>query len=281
VWLTAFLNLPDELLDASLAGELVVFAGAGVSMGAPARLPSFQGLAERIGHMSHEPMPGASEPLDVYLGRLERNGAPVREWARDILFRPRGHPNPLHKSLVSVFGPDSPIRIVTTNFDLLFERAAHAAGRVVEVFDAPAIPLGDTFEGIVHLHGSFGKEDLSRLVLTDRDFGAAYITEGWASRFLVRAFTRFKVVFVGYSLSDPVLRYLAAALPPGTERYAIVSEDTSHDDWAARQIKLITYPWTSDHQHLITGIAKWAEQARAGFLDTAAVVRCDHGVVSA
>ncbi len=167
--LTEFLNLPDELLDASLAGELVVFAGAGVSMGAPARLPSFKGLAEQIGRLSHEAMPGASEPLDVYLGRLEQSGVLVREWTRDILYRPRGHANPLHNSLINIFGPVSPIRIVTTNFDLLFERAARAVGRAVEVFDAPALPLGDNFEGIVHLHGSFGKQDLSRLVLTDRD----------------------------------------------------------------------------------------------------------------
>jgi SIR2-like domain len=265
--LTEFLNLPDELLDASLAGELVVFAGAGVSMGAPARLPSFKGLAEQIGRLSHEAMPGASEPLDVYLGRLEQSGVLVREWTRDILYRPRGHANPLHNSLINIFGPVSPIRIVTTNFDLLFERAARAVGRAVEVFDAPALPLGDNFEGIVHLHGSFGKQDLSRLVLTDRDFGAAYITEGWAARFLVRAFIKFKVMFVGYSLGDPVLRYLAAALPPGTKRYAIVSDDTNRDDWAARQIELITYPRTNDHRHLVTGIAKWATQVHTGFLE--------------
>jgi hypothetical protein len=267
VWLTEFFNLPDELLDAALAGELVVFAGAGVSMGAPARLPSFKGLAEQIGRLSHEVMPGTSEPLDVYLGRLERSGVRVRDWTRDILHRPRGHPNPLHKSLISVFGPDSPIRIVTTNFDLLFERAARAVGRAAELFDAPALPLGDHFEGIVHLHGSFRKKDLSRLVLTDRDFGAAYITEGWASHFLVRVFTRFKVIFVGYSLSDPILRYLAASLPPGTERYAIVSDDTNRDDWTARQIEPITYPRSGDHQHLITGIAKWAELVHTGFLE--------------
>jgi len=57
VWLTEFLNPPDELLDASLAGELVVFAGAGVSMGAPARLPSFDS--------NHVPLQGDSGRIEL------------------------------------------------------------------------------------------------------------------------------------------------------------------------------------------------------------------------
>ena len=39
---------PSALLDALRDGRLVVFAGAGVSMGAPARLPSLCKLAERL-----------------------------------------------------------------------------------------------------------------------------------------------------------------------------------------------------------------------------------------
>ena len=39
---------PSALLDALRDGRLVVFAGAGVSMGASARLPSLCKLAERL-----------------------------------------------------------------------------------------------------------------------------------------------------------------------------------------------------------------------------------------
>ena len=39
------------------------------------------------------------------------------------------------------------------------------------------------------------------MVLTDADFGRAYLTEGWAQRFLVDVFREFTVLFIGYSLS--------------------------------------------------------------------------------
>jgi hypothetical protein len=40
-----------------------------------------------------------------------------------------------------------------------------------------------------------------RMVLTDSDFGSAYLTEGWATRFLQRLFTHNVVMFIGYSHS--------------------------------------------------------------------------------
>ena len=44
MWITQAVNLPDALLDAQRDGKLVVFAGAGVSMGAPANFPNFAEL---------------------------------------------------------------------------------------------------------------------------------------------------------------------------------------------------------------------------------------------
>src|SRR5690554_7670999 len=42
----------------------------------------------------------------------------------------------------------------------------------------------------------------SGLVITDREFGRAYLTEGWARRFLVALFRKYVVLFVGYSHDD-------------------------------------------------------------------------------
>ena len=44
----AEIDFPSPLLSALRDGELVIFAGAGVSMGEPACLPSFKELAEKI-----------------------------------------------------------------------------------------------------------------------------------------------------------------------------------------------------------------------------------------
>lgn len=43
------IDVPDDLLKAQAAGELVIFAGAGVSNPPPSSLPLFGGLATQIG----------------------------------------------------------------------------------------------------------------------------------------------------------------------------------------------------------------------------------------
>jgi hypothetical protein len=42
------------------------------------------------------------------------------------------------------------------------------------------------------------------LVLTSAGFGQAYMLAGWATRFVVELLRKFMVVFIGYSLNDPV-----------------------------------------------------------------------------
>src|SRR5438093_204375 len=51
----------------------------------------------------------------------------------------------------------------------------------------------------------------SRSAWPERLFGAAYLTERWASRFISDLFRRFTVLFVGYSVEDPVIRYMMDA----------------------------------------------------------------------
>src|SRR5947208_11825481 len=46
------LDIPDELVEAQEQGKLVVFAVAGVSMGAPSNLPSFKGWLPRLTNMT-------------------------------------------------------------------------------------------------------------------------------------------------------------------------------------------------------------------------------------
>ncbi len=43
------ITIPEPLLTAYEEGRLVIFTGAGISMGPPSNLPNFMGLAEQIG----------------------------------------------------------------------------------------------------------------------------------------------------------------------------------------------------------------------------------------
>ena len=194
----AEINFPSPLLSALRDGKLVVFAGAGVSMGEPACLPSFKTLAEKIAQGTGEVLQekesekeSEREPEDRFLGRLHQKGVKVHERAVQELSCNNPKPTDLHRNLLRLYQKNGEqVRIITTNFDLLFEEAAQDVfDTVPEVFRAPALPLGQDFNGIVHVHGALSHRQ--GMVLTDEDFGRAYLIEGWARRFLVELFRHF------------------------------------------------------------------------------------------
>ena len=206
------LDFPNSLLEAIRRRDLVVFAGAGVSMGEPASLPDFKNLAKSISYYSVEDF-NEKEPEDQFLGRLHDSGKQVHALAAQLLTQSDPQPTSLHTDLLRLYRNPKDVRIVTTNFDTLFEQAAcDVFGRQPEISVGPTLPLGRETRGIVHVHGSV--EHIRSMVLTDKDFGRAYLTDGWAQRFLVELFRSFTVLFVGYSHSDVVMNYLSRALPP-------------------------------------------------------------------
>jgi hypothetical protein len=268
-------DFPEAVLNAQREARLVIFAGAGVSMPSPSDLPSFSTLAQQLADGTVPLVP--NEPLDQFLGRLPED-LKVHERTRFILANPTSKPNVLHSDLIRVFLKPENIRLVTTNFDDHFSTAAGVvfAGNEPEVFAAPALPVGSRFSGIVHIHGSVTKDPL-RLVLTDRDFGRAYLTEGWARRFLQDVFLNYVVLFVGYSHSDPVMHHLARGLPPGAsnnQRFILTSDD-KHDSWANLGITDLTYPVGpgNDHSALQVALAGWAASIVATPLETRERIR--------
>lgn len=262
-------EFPEPLLIAQKAGRLVIFAGAGVSIPAPSNLPNFRDLAERVasGALSRP----ENEPIDRFLGRLHAQGIQVHRMVSETLRDPASAPNELHSILLELFPRGSGVRLVTTNFDMHFSTAAATLfGSVEEVEShyAPALPLGDRFSGIVYLHGSVNKP-AERLVLTDADFGRAYLTEGWARRFLQGLFAQYTVLFVGYSHEDTVLQYLARGLPPdaGTGgRFALIPKG-KEQHWKYLGITPIPYLLTEGenrHSALGTALSAWADLANKG-----------------
>jgi hypothetical protein len=203
-------DLPQAVIDAQKRGELVLFAGAGVSIDPPSNYPNFLDLATELGGIAYPIR--EHELIDRYLGRLAEHSIAVHDRVKNRLSDPHSHPNHLREAIVRLFGSTSAIRIVTTNFDDHFRGAAlNVFGHAPEIYRAPALSLGDDFKGIVYLHGSH-LDEAKKLVLTDADFGRAYLTQGWARRFVQRLFSRFVVLFVGYSHQDLPLLYLARGI---------------------------------------------------------------------
>jgi len=257
------IEFDDCILDALRDDNLVVFAGAGVSMGPPSNLASFWKLANDIAQGTGL-APTDAEPLDRFLGTLQHRKVAVHERAAQSLSPVGSAPNALHRSLLRLFRTAERVRVVTTNFDRHFETAADVLfGSEPRVYQAPALPLGYDFTGIVHVHGSL--PHARDLVLTDADFGRAYLTEGWARRFLLDVFRRYTVLFVGYSHNDVVMNYLARALPAdvAVRRFALTDEDGS---WDLLGIKPVRFGPRA-YQELYDGVQILAERTTRGALD--------------
>lgn len=243
-------------------------------------LPLFRELVEQVyDTLAQRMRPEETEEFESHnydrvLGLLETRiggGLGVREAVQTMLTISHDQELPLHKAILRLSRTsDGAHRLVTTNFD----RGFLMAGSSVTFETAPALPVPRKSRWLrpVHMHGLIGAEGrtLNDLVLTSADFGDAYITSGWASRFVSELFARFAVIFIGYSVSDPVMRYLVDALAVGRSRgehshdvYALVAAKAG-EDWEAKGIKAIVYKSDATHSQLEKTLTEWATIHRSG-----------------
>ena len=251
------IDYPDEVIRALLERRLVVFAGAGVSMACPSHLPNFDGLIKEFEHQTGRCRLDG-ESYDQYLGRNDiEHGVNVHGVVERRLNQGVPRPNSNHLNLLRLFGSADNVRLVTTNFDHMFEQACGPIGWSVESFVAPLLPTATDFKGIVHLHGSL--EDHERMVLTDTDLGRAYLSEGWASRFLSELVRRYTVLFVGYSSRDLMPRYLLSAIRDASAGNLYLLHP-SGEQQIAQQIGIHPIPYgpdsTVDHSVLTASVAR-------------------------
>ncbi|MFK3810659.1 SIR2 family protein, partial [Escherichia coli] len=222
-------DIPDELLQAHEEGRVVFFCGAGISY--PAGLPGFKGLVKRIYQLNGTTLSEIEceafkrGQFDATLDLLERRLPGQRIAVRRALeqaLKPKLHYRGATDTQMALLrlarSRDGALRLVTTNFDRLFHVAAKRTAQAFQAYVAPMLPIpkNSRWDGIVYLHGLLPEKTddtaLNRLVVTSGDFGLAYLTERWAARFVSDLFRNYVVCFVGYSINDPVLRYMMDAL---------------------------------------------------------------------
>ena len=222
-------DIPERLLQAHEDGQVVFFCGAGISY--PAGLPGFDGLVDRVyDNLAVQPDPIQKAAInagqfDTAIGLLEAEIVGGRKTVREALANILTPATPnapaataTHESLLTLGkNREGRTRLVTTNFDRLFEAVITSRALNIERFQAPLLPTPKKrWDGLVYLHGLLsakpGESELDRLVVSSGDFGLAYLTERWAARFVSELFRRYSVCFIGYSLNDPVLRYMMDAL---------------------------------------------------------------------
>ncbi|MDE0174260.1 MAG: SIR2 family protein [Defluviicoccus sp.] len=245
---------------------------------------------------------------DVVLGMLERRldshtreDSKVRSRVVEILRSPIGKPNPamsrleagaarsgnadasgtarpaaIHRTLIRLADRGGATTIMTTNFDLLLERAARNLRVPAQSYALGSIPRPARrreFAGVLHIHGALTRNPSrhSDLILTDQDFGEYYLRRRVVPDLVYDTARLFHLILVGYSANDPPMRYLlnAVAADEGRfddlkERFIFVGSDepdaVALQGWRARGIVPIRYDASDgDHTVLLRMLQRWAD----------------------
>lgn len=289
-------DIPEALLQAQEEGRAVFFCGAGISFSAG--LPSFKELADKIHEQLGTTLSEVGKDaydkgqFDITLNLLEQDYPGGRVAVRNALeavlepkLRRRGAMD-THAALLQLArSRDGKLKLVTTNFDRIFEHAAKRIKKPHNTYAAPTLPVpkASRWDGLVHLHGQLpsklDENALQRLVVTSGDFGLAYLTERWAARFVAELFRNYVVCFVGYSINDPMMRYLMDALAAdrmlgetSPRAYAfgdfeIGQQSAEFTSWNSKGVTPILYQLRSGrnpHFALQQTLKVWAETYRDG-----------------
>lgn len=282
-------SIPNDLIEARNNGDVVFFCGAGVSM--TAGLPSFLRLTEQIVDELGVPNPsvirsaietsklglpgGAS--LDRLIGKLQGEYGPLaveRAIIKALKVR-RSNLGSAHQDLLALSRTRAgQTRLVTTNFDTLFERGARGLKRHVAPF-LPDLSSGIPLDGLIYLHGRLDPRPRDatasqNLIIGSADYGRSYLSNGWALRFVKELLSRYIVVLVGYSAEDPPISYLLEGLngdgPSGRMPIYAFSDGEAAEvraRWKDRGVTAIPYDkLEGGHSGLWRTIAAWAELAR-------------------
>lgn len=276
-------DIPDDLVRSVSDGHAVFLCGAGVSR--QAGMPTFAELTEYIyaelgetrDNEPAERIAFAREEFDRVLRSLEKRTfqsgfqSRVRLATTKRLTAKPGIETRYHLTLLQLSRDvDGRPRLLTTNFDTLFERAAQAG----LIGDAPSHagksipkPGGPDDYGILHLHGRIGDTELSLtpsdLILTSADFGDAYLRDGWASQYIEDRMRLNTLVLIGYAADDAAFRLLLETLDADRVRFRdlknIYAISKRHDDsasvWKAKGINPIEF---ADYNVLYNTLAEWA-----------------------
>jgi len=289
-------SIPNELLLAQDEGRVIFFCGSGVSR-ASAGLPDFFGLAAQVLKLLNAndrceaarllaTVNGAANSAELKsllsadrLFNLLRRDFDAKEIERAVaqsLVSSADVSLGAHRTMLRLAtGQDGSVRLVTTNFDRLFEQCdPRLKFRTSTRTRLPRLEFEDDDWGIVHLHGrvleDYSGADSDGFVLSSAEFGDAYLAHGWARDFVRRLLDRYVAVFVGYSADDPPMRYLLEGLqqqstPRSRRIFAFQAgpEDIASALWEDKGVEAIAYRNDDAHTALWRTLEAWATRSRS------------------
>jgi hypothetical protein len=220
---TAPVVIPPRLISAAKAREAVLFAGSGISLaaGLPSSITFVSHLVGRLRSKfkSYAPPPVGSGIASV-AGDFEMAFGRKRlaEEVRSLLEISGGSQfTPAHEAAVDLFP-----RIITTNYDQLFDRAApNSSPSTLTEIVAPECPIPLPARFVLKLHGSILKPDT--LVITETDLIRFAETHEKVLPEAAKVLKSGLVVVVGTSLRDPTIFRLFYSLRADIRGYCLIT----------------------------------------------------------
>ncbi|MDE2717680.1 MAG: SIR2 family protein [Chloroflexota bacterium] len=287
-------DLPNELLWAHDQGRVVFVCGAGVSR-ARAGLPNFDELTEKVLNGLRADESEEAFRLHRAIRKAEASAEIKGLYSVDHIFQllERSFPNvditsqvacalapqgtdvdlSAHRTLLKLSKDQSgTIRLITTNFDRLFEQCDRKLPTVTRS-NLPSMTAATAGWGIVHLHGcvnaDYSGSTEDGFVLSSASFGDAYLAMGWAREFVKAVLEKYVVVFVGYSADDPPVRYLLQGLqlsnsaPHQIYAFQSRSDEAAIAAWRDKNVTPLCYETTvgCGHRALWETLEHWSMRA--------------------
>ena len=300
-------RIPEELLLAHQEGKVVFFCGAGISR--DAGIPIFSELVSESASRHKLSLPIESDRLEcgecdsVYQWMETQTGPDNRSHLRKATAKLLAPRKPIRKEnlayhfalLKLATTSDRKLHLVTTNYDELFDVAARRLKKRIASYAAPLLPIPkeSKWDGLVYLHGKLqnpeSEDNLKSLVLSSGDFGVAYLTERWASRFITELFRTYVICFIGYSANDTIMRYILDAFAAdwlngekprkvyAFDGYISGEKDKLLEQWERKGVEVISFKKENknDFSELRRTLAAWSDYYSLGVNGPARIILDD------
>ncbi|KCZ56461.1 MULTISPECIES: SIR2 family protein [Hyphomonas] len=289
------IDFPDELLRAHDEGRTVFFCGAGVSR-AKAGLPDFAQLTEEVLDHLGAPPDNKARLFHTASGKIETDygikglttsdrvfGQLRRDFTDDLIGEAVANSlRPIepvdfsaHRTVLKLATLQTgELRLITTNFDFLFEQAGGRRLKYATRSNLPHVEFNEADWGVVHLHGMVNSDysgpENDGFVLSSAELGDAYLALGWARDFVRKILDRYVAVFLGYSADDPPIRYLLEGLQQSkglkNKAYAFQSipDDEAVAAWDEKGVTAITFRTDDDvgYDRLWLSLDAWTQRSK-------------------
>jgi hypothetical protein len=192
------MQIPTELIEQIQKGNVVLFCGAGISMGTgglPSGWQLSQELAERaeLGDVSGMALPEVAQAYELKLGYQS-----LIQYVINHIDDPKYLPLRTHQLIATL--PFN--KVITTNWDNLLEEALRQAGQpfVKVVRDADIAFADEEKVLLIKLHGSIEQKDT--IVITGDDYYDVFYRLPEIAKVVGAYFATRTILFLGFGLAD-------------------------------------------------------------------------------